>query len=151
MVYIKIFGIILIVLACGTYGFLQAEKIQKRALYLREIYAKFDNLKERMRGGAGELSQLLLVCFDGCPSLKIEGSEVTVLKDFLLFEDVEILEDFFSCIGCLDAEGEYSRICVFQGLINTQYKAACEEAGKKSRLIRTAGVSVGAALGILLL
>lgn len=151
MLYIKIFGIILIVFSFGSYGFIAASRLQKRSLILREIYSKTDALKERIRSGAGELSQLLKICFEGCSSLKIEGSRVTVSKDFLLDEDIKILEDFFRELGSLDAPGEYSRICVFQNLINAQYKKATDESAKKSRLIKTAGISIGLALGILVI
>lgn len=151
MLFIKIIGIFLITFAGGAYGFSAAALLEKRVFALREIYSGTDTLKELIRGESGELTQLLKRCYENCRNLKIVGTEVGVSKGVLTEEDTKILEDFFRNLGSLDAQGEYSRICVFQNLLNAQYKKAQEEASKKSRLIKTLGISAGLALGILII
>lgn len=151
MLLIKLTGVLLLTFAGGAYGFFAAAALEKRALALREIHSKTDTLKERIRGDMGELSRLLKMCYGDLPYLEIRGAEVKVLKGVLKEEDIGILEEFFSCLGSLDCEGEYSRICVFESILNSQYEKAQREAAQKSRLIKTAGISIGLGLGILII
>lgn len=151
MLHIKILGIFLIAFSGTVYGFCKAESFQQRCRILRDLYSKTDTLKERIRGGAGELSHLLKICYGDCKFLEISDSKVKVLNCGLKMEDILILEEFFEGLGFLDAEGEYSRICVFEQLLKARYEEASKEALGKSRLIKTAGISIGLALGILLI
>lgn len=151
MLLIKLLGVLLLVFAGGAYGFLAASLLEKRATALREIHSKTNALKERIRGDFGELPALLNLCYKDCPHLEIKGARVRVLAGILRAEDIELLEEFFAELGALDKEGEYSRICVFQSILNAQYEKARREATQKSRLIKTAGISVGLGLGILII
>ena len=151
MLLIKIIGVMLIAFAGAAYGFSAAALLEKRVAELREIYSGSNTLKELIRSGSGELSYLLGRCYENCGSLEVEGAEVRVLKGVLKAEDTEILEDFFRSLGGLDCEGEYSRICVFESLLKAQYQKAQLDAAKKSRLIKTLGISAGLALGILII
>ncbi|MBP3706474.1 MAG: stage III sporulation protein AB [Clostridia bacterium] len=151
MLHIKIFGIFLIAFSGAAYGFLAAEAFQKRCRILRDIYSKTDTLKEHIRSGAGELSHLLKICYGDCKFLEVSHSKVKVLNDGLKKDDILLIEEFFEGLGFMDAEGEYSRICLFENLLQTKYEEALKEAAGKSRLIKTAGISIGLALGILLI
>ena len=66
-------------------------------------------------------------------------------------EDINILKTLGEMLGETDLEGQVSQIELTQNLLESQIKEAQEEKLKNSKVCKTLGITVGLAIGIILI
>ena len=130
----KLTGLIFIITACASVGFLKANNLKIRADKLLSLHKGVTRLKELIRLGGGEIEQLIAQSFEEYP----------IDYGHLEMADCEITEGLIREIGMLDSNSAYTRceICL------TMLQERQTEAEKKYRELGKLYKSIGALSGI---
>lgn len=150
MLLFKILGLLLILGVCVVSGFLKADVLKKRSEKLQKNLEALNRLGELVRIGSYEIEELVMLCFSA-DTVAVEKGHIKLSGEYLLKEDIKILEDFFRGFGMADREAEYERTKLFYSLLENQYSAALGVYGKLGRLYRSIGFMGGLILCIFLM
>ena len=150
MLLFKLLGLALIFTVCFASGFLKAESLKKRSDKLQEILKALNRLGELIRMGNYEIGELVGLCFKPSQATA-ENGKIKLSKEYLLKEDIKILEDFFTDFGVADRSAEYERTKLFYSLLESQHSAAAGVYGQLGRLYRSIGLMGGLILCIFLM
>ena len=150
MLLFKALGLALVFGVCMLFGILKAEALKKRSERLQKIIKALNRLGELVRMGSYEIGELIKLCFK-LDAVWLEKNCIRFSKDYLLKEDIKILEDFFVGFGMADRDAEYERTKLFYALLENQYSAAAEVYSRLGRLYRSIGVMGGLILCIFLM
>lgn len=146
----KLSGLFLIFSASVLIGFSKSLTLKKRQRKLTKIYCGMSSLSERIRLGSGDLENLLNKSFPA-NLVFYNDNAVKINPDYLLLEDIAILEEYFSNIGMSDSESECERIRLYSSLIEKQRSKAEEKCRELCKLYNTLGVLGGIFICIFLL
>ena len=83
--------------------------------------------------------------------ITVSGGEIRINPEYLLKEDIEILENFFKSFGLSNTENEINNIGIAVKLTEIQYDKAALAAKKNAPLFKTLGICAGLALCIFLI
>ncbi len=142
MLLIKIIGLALLFVCCCSIGFLRAASLNKRAHRLSQYMKGTGELAQRIRSEAAELKRLLNICYQK-ELIKFQDNKVLVSTEYLLKEDLSLLEEFFSSLGTRESTAEYERCILYKELIDNRRCEAEKSARELSKLYNTLGVLGG--------
>ena len=142
MLLIKMIGLSLLFICCCSIGFLRASALSKRAHRLSQYMKGTGELAQRIRSEATELKRLLHICYPK-ELIQFEDNNVLILNEYLLKEDISLLEEFFSGLGIRESTAEYERCILYKELIDNRRCDAEKSARELSKLYNTLGVLGG--------
>ena len=146
----KLSGLFILFLVCTALGFQKSVNIKKRSHRLNSFYRSLILLAERIKSGAGEIGEILPLCFNDT-LVYIEKGEILFDKSYLETADIDLIDEYFSNLGFSDKDSEYERTRLFISLIKKQLDQAEEMAQSLCKLYNTLGVLIGVFICIFLL
>lgn len=138
----KTAGLLLLFLCCSAFGFIKAATLKKRSDKLSGFIKGLCELSERIRTGGGEIERLLKLCFERKLGVYQNGS-FGLSTEYLLKEDISLLNEFFGDLGMRDTRSEYERCCLYKTLVENRQKEAEQNFRELSKLYNTLGVLSG--------
>ncbi|MBQ8202673.1 MAG: hypothetical protein IJZ75_00130 [Clostridia bacterium] len=151
MLILKISGLALTLSASLLFGFYKVSCLKARRDGLRELCLGLKNFESNLTFGLKELPRLLAECFSHLDFLEIKGCGVEIKQGVLSQEDSAIVNEFFSCAGGLDSDGESERTRLYISLLEGQLWRAEENLKNEGKLWRTLSLCIGVGGGILFL
>lgn len=169
MPYIKIIGLLCVLVAgagCGIYASL---RLKSRALLLEKYLSFLNNVEIRVRFGQcdinellsqnddyGDLSRILKLCKESLNTgMHFGEAWRTALdkaqKQRMIFPPERLLLSDFASFGTSDVEGEISRLNIHLERVTQRYKELLQESLDKGKLYRTLGFFGGAAVALIAL
>jgi len=147
--YLKILGLLLILVSSTILGYYKGYILRRRAEKLKVICLSLEKFSQLVKSGAGELSPLLSMSFSK-NILTFSDSSPVINENFLEKEDIKLFGDFLSKAGLSDCESEVKRIAVYK----TIFESNCQKAKRKSdelcKLYNSLGFLIGIFICILL-
>lgn len=138
----KTAGLLLLFLCCSAFGVMKARSLKKRSDKLSGFIKGICELSERIRTGGGEIERLLRLCFENGLGEYKKGKFLP-FGEYLLKEDISLLNEFFKDLGMRDSRAEYERCCLYKALIENKQKEAERIFRELSKLYNTLGVLSG--------
>lgn len=151
LIWFKVAGLTLLSLSICAFGFIKALSLQNRQLQLRQMILSLDGFISRLQGAPCELSVLLPECFGDCSFLEITGAKAVCKKGDLDRKDRSIIDEFFASLGFGVARGEISRARAYKSVLERRFDEITKQSLPSVRLWQTFGISIGAAVAILLI
>ena len=145
----KLLGLGVIFCVCACAGIYKANLLKRRCQRLSEIFKGINTLAEGIRCNGGELQELLPLCF-GKETIIIQNGYPEISSEFLLPEDISLINEFFSGFGRQNTPEEYERTRLFASLLEKQCRKAEKSCNELSRLYGTLGILCGAFICIFL-
>lgn len=142
MLLFKIIGLFLLFLSCCAFGFLKAVALNKRVVKLSAFMKGISELAERIRSEATEIERLFEICFEK-QLIKNQNGKSKPSEEYLLKEDISLLNEFFDGIGMRDGVSEYERCILYKNLLENRRGEAEKTSRDLSRLYNTLGVLGG--------
>ncbi len=100
------------------------------------------SLKEQIRLYSAEIERLINKSFDS-EIISFKNNRLIISSNYLLKEDIAILEEFFLNIGMGDKTAECERADGYILLIKKQYEEAKEKSKELGKLYNTLGILCG--------
>ena len=147
---IKLTGLLIIFAACCFGGMYKSLKLKKRAEKLFLFAKALDDMAERIKAQAAEVSVLIKACFKA-EEVFINGGKISFNNCFLEKEDINLLNEFFDDFGVRDKDGEYERTKFYAALLQKQYELSEVKCNKLCRLYNSLGVLSGLFICIFLM
>lgn len=149
-IIIKILGCVLVFTAASAFGMNASVKYLKRQKKLKTISDGLIKMQCVIKSGGFDRIRLIGNCFDE-KDITVSGGEIRINPEYLLKEDIEILEIFFKSFGLSNTENEINNIGIAVKLTEIQYDKAALAAKKNAPLFKTLGICAGLALCIFLI
>ncbi len=146
----KLFGIILIVAACITAGFLKSFSLKTRCKKLSLFCEGIDMLYQYIEQSGCEIERAVKNSFDKCDFLIFECGK-PFCDDIDLKNERSEINDFFKRLGTSAKKTECDRISQFNLKFKKYYCEAEKEMVQKCKIYQTFGICIGLAIGILLI
>ena len=166
--YLKITGIVLIMMSASLMGYLfskdyierinRLEQIQKMLILLKgeisysnnSVQEALENISEMIEGKVGEfVTKVQEIPLSVAWSLGVDN--IFDKKSSLKSEDKNSLKDFGRGLGITDRQTQINNIEKYQSQIQLTIKELKEEKNEKCKLYRMLGITCGAFLGIVLI
>ena len=160
--YLKITGIVLIMMSASLMGYLfskdyierinRLEQIQKMLILLKgeisysnnSVQEALENISEMIEGKVGEFVTNVQESFK-------KSENIFDKKSSLKSEDKNSLKDFGRGLGITDRQTQINNIEKYQSQIQLTIKELKAEKNEKCKLYRMLGITCGAFLGIVLI
>lgn len=146
---LKMIGILIIIAVLTLSGFKATIKLKERArklgLFIRLINEIEDNVRLKTEIGEifkGSLAKELLNYENFCVEIK---------KDYLLAEEIKLLEDFFQKVGFGDVKTGTELCKQYKDLLGKKEKEAEQESLQKAKLYSILGFFSGLFVAVLLI
>ena len=163
MFYLKIIGVLLLVVTTTLCGFLMAEKLKLRRDYLISFIDFLYNLEVNIRFTNEDIFLLI--------TKSAKGDMLNFNADFgdsyseywstyisripsnygLTDDDYTLLKDFGSNLGTSDVEGQKSHIELYKNLFSKQLANAELEYTNKSKLYKILGFFLGTVIALMII
>ena len=150
MLWVKLFGIFLIVTVCSATGFLKSISIKNRSKKLSMFCDSLNVLYEYIEQGGYELQVAIENSFSKCDFLQHKNGTSLCVDNDLKQEEKALVDDFFKGLGTSSKKAECDRIKGFKLKMETYLKESENDALQKGKMYQTFGVCIGLAIGILL-
>lgn len=137
--WLKITGLIFILITCTAAGFSKALLIKCQHENLIALKSGILKLKEKIRLHSGNKSNLINECF---PAAKLEG---------LTPNDKQLFNEFIESLGTGDTLQEIERCGAYAALFESRIKDTKSEADEQQKLYKTLGFLSGLFICIFLL
>lgn len=147
MVIFKIAGLIAVFSVPCICGLVKAFSVKRRSAKLRALVLSFTALSEYIRIEKAEKQQLFKRCFDN----SLLNKDLSFNEEYLLKEDIRLLNEFSKDFGASDRKNEYERTCVYIKLFEKLSDKAEYETEKLCRLYSSLGILTGLSLCIFLI
>ncbi len=147
MLILKIAGLIAVFSVPCVYGLYMSYSVKKRSAKLKLIVISFAKLSEYIRIEKTEKQQLFKRCFDA----SILNVDFSFNGEYLLKEDISLLNEFLNDFGVGDRKNEYNRTCAYIKLFERLSEKAEQETEKLCRLYSSLGALTGLSLCIFLI
>lgn len=163
---IKIIGCALLVTATTLIGIKKSQRLYRRRDFINEFLVFLDSLATNIRYSGDELSVIISKSEDPFGKAvydsyrKSEGSfferwkkAVMKISDgySLKHDDKQLLCSFGEKLGITDVEGQLKHIELYKGLAKAHLDDSKKDITEKSRLYKTMGFFVGAAVALIVI
>ena len=166
--YLKIIGIVLIMMSASLMGYLfskdyierinRLEQIQKMLILLKgeisysnnSVQEALENISEMIEGKVGEFVAKVQESFKKS-EMPLSVDNIFDKKSSLKSEDKNSLKDFGRGLGITDRQTQINNIEKYQSQIQLTIKELKAEKNEKCKLYRMLGITCGAFLGIVLI
>ena len=150
--FIKLFGIVFIIISSTGVGFYYSYRLTSRCRDLRWYISAINHIRNKIMYGNAEICDAVLSIAGGERYLRIDKPfKVSLLKSGLNKSDEEMLYEFFDSVGSADAKTEAQRC---EGVIKEAESRLAvyeEKAKQKCKISRMLGIFAGLAAAIILL
>lgn len=162
---LKLSGALLIISACGIWGFLRSKNLRKRSENLLRIMSSLTLLENEISYGQKDIKGALLSIgtIEELPFFTEIAEKIgafSIHKSFdsaiskcdmgLLKCDKQILLEFSQSLGALDAASQIKSIAHTRELLRKVQEEAYDEYKKYGRLYRNIGILLGIFLSLIL-
>ena len=148
-VYLKLFGIVILILSSTLVGFSLASKKCDYEALLFSLLISLKEMKSKIRLKSGEITTLIPLCFDkSCVNIK---SGKIVIGNCLSVEDKDKLLELFSSLGMSDCESESKKCDTYIEFFEERHRYISNKNREECKLFRTLGFLSGIFLSIFLL
>ncbi len=147
MIIFKIVGLFAVFSVPCIYGFYKSYSVKKRCIKLKKLVVSLAKISEYIRIEKYEKNRLFKRCFDA----SLLNADLEFNCEYLLKEDISLLNEFLDNFGAGDRKNEYERTCVYINLFERLSEKAEFETEKLSRLYSSLGVLTGLSLCIFLI
>ncbi|MBR4973495.1 MAG: hypothetical protein IKY45_03420 [Clostridia bacterium] len=147
MIIFKVLGLLAVFSVPSVFGLYKSFSLKKRSIKLKSLVMSLAKLSEYIRIEKTEKTGLFKRCFDA----SLINTDLSFNSEYLLKEDITLLNEFLNDFGLCDRKGEYERTCTYIKLFGRLLeKAECENE-KLCKLYSLLGVLTGLSLCIFLI
>lgn len=169
MLFVKVFILFFIFVACLKAGKIIAKKYSNRVTELKEMKNAlnmfltkikftyeavpecFEEIGYKMGGTIGDIFKTASNNMKEVPAGDAWEKAIEKVETSFTNEDKNIIKNLGRMLGKTDLEGQVSEIKLVQNFLNTQIELAEKEREKNEKMYKTLGGVVGLAIGIILI
>ena len=151
MLFVRLLGVVIIVLSSSLIGFLKSNSLVLKSKKLSLLLDGVNTLYEYVEQEGCELFKAIEISFSKCNFLLLENNEILFCDSDLKNDEKQEIIEFFNNLGSSTKKIECDRINAFGLKLKKMCDSAQNQVSQRCKIYQTSGVCIGLVIGILLI